>query len=88
MINEDHKLTESAFPERGDNSLLILLVGGSPHIEVVQRLERLVLHHENVALEPVWEGLGEFVLGVRASGDSDWGGEYEYATVSANQKGN
>ena len=84
MINEDHKLTESAFPERGDNSLLILLVGGGPDMEAVQRLEHLVLHHENVALEPVWKGLGELVLGVRASGDNGWGGEYEYAAVSAN----
>ena len=84
MINEDHKLTKSAFPERGDNSLLILLVGGGLDMEAVQRLEHLVIHHENVALEPVWKGLGELVLGVRASGDSGWGGEYEHAAVSAN----
>lgn len=51
--------------------IFALFVRVPPRIEVVQWFEAHVLVHENVALEPVWKGLGDLILGVRTGRDCD-----------------
>ena len=67
--------------------MLAFLFGARLDIEVVKWFERRFLVHEDIALEPVWKCLGELVLGVRTSGNSDWRGESEYMIARTNGKG-
>ena len=70
-IIEDHKLTSSVCPKRVKLFLFTLFVGCCWDIEVVQRFERRVFVHEDIAVEPVRKSLSQLVLSVCTSRNGD-----------------